>query len=249
MKQILLFFFLLVFQNVFSQLTLKGKVVSDTPDLGGIQVFNLSNKRNALTEKNGFFEILAKPSDTLFFSSKIFREEFVFLRPNDFSESRLEIVLIRKKNELAEVVVKNYPKINTVEMGIVSKDVRIYSIIQRKLKMKQALSVAKLNTIIDGINSPDSFLNDPSKRKSEAMKNLIVENKENLLEKLNKDFENSYFTEKLKIQPEFVLGFKMYALENFKIRQCVAGKNKALTGFLLIDLAHEFRKTISTDEE
>lgn len=248
MKQILLFFFLLIFQNVFPQLTLKGKVVSDIPDLEGIQVFNLSNKKNTVTEKNGLFEILARPNDTLFFSSKVFREELVFLKPNDFSESQFTMILIQKKNELAEVVVKNYPEINTVKMGIVSKDVRIYSIIQRKLKKKNSLSVAQLNAIIDGINSPDSFLNDPSKRKSESMQNLIVENKENLLEKLNKDFENSYFTEKLKIPAEFVLGFKIFALENFKIRQCLVGKNRALTSFLLIDLAHEFIKTISTDE-
>ncbi|MGH2664967.1 hypothetical protein [Flavobacterium sp.] len=248
MKQILLFSFFMFVQNAFSQLTLKGKIVSDTPNLEGIEVLNLSNKKHTLADKDGFFKILAKPSDTLFFSSKKFKEELVPLKPGDFSEREFVVVLIQKKNELSEVVIKNYPEINTVKMGIVDKDVRVYSIIQRKLKVKNALSAYQLNKIIDGINSPDSFLNDSSKRKATVLQNLIVENKENLRVKLDKDFENSFFTEKLKIPVDFVSGFKIFALENFNIRQSVAGKNKAMTSFLLIDLAREFIKTIKNDE-
>ncbi|WP_300566872.1 hypothetical protein [Flavobacterium sp.] len=211
-------------------------------------MYNLSNKKNTLTDKEGLFAILVKPNDTLFFSSKDLVEEFVFLKPSDFSERQFVVALIQKKNVLSEVVIKNYPQINTVKMGIVGKDVRAYSIIQRKLKVKHGLTAQQLNKMIDGINSSDSFLNDTSKRKSQVVENLIIENKESLREKLNKDFENSFFTEKLKIPAEFVLGFKIYALEDFKIRQSVAGKNKALTSFLLIDLAREFISKISSDE-
>jgi len=247
-----LFLFITVFifcQSAFSQLTLKGKVVSDAITVEGIQVFNLSNKKKTVTEKEGLFTILAKPNDTLFFSDKEFKEELVFLKPGDFSERQFVVVLIQKKNELSEVIVKNYPEINTVKMGIVDKDVRAYTTIQRKLKVKHGLSARQLNKIIDEVNSPNSSLNDSSKRKSTAIQNLIVENKQFLLKKLDKDFESSYFTEKLKIPADFVSGFKIFALEDFKVRQSVAGKNKALTSFLLIDMAHEFIKTISTDEE
>ena len=127
---LLLLFF--ICQTAFSQTLLKGKVISDAPNLDGIHVINLWGKKYTVTEKGGFFSILAKANDTLLFSGTQIKGIQVTLKEVDFSENLFFIKLKQHVRMLEEVYIKNYPEINAVSLGIIPKGTKSYTPAQRR---------------------------------------------------------------------------------------------------------------------
>jgi hypothetical protein len=105
-----------VFQLGFSQTEklIQGKILCENLLLQGIEVLNLASKRTTITNTNGRFSILAKAKDTLMFISKNYEYKRLFLEKEDVNKSNLIILLIRKPEQLEEVVVVTkigFPKI------------------------------------------------------------------------------------------------------------------------------------------
>ncbi|TGD57743.1 hypothetical protein [Flavobacterium humi] len=245
MRQILLFLFFLLVQNSFSQTLLKGKVVSEASNLDGIHVINLSNKKNTLTENSGFFSILAKPSDTLMFSGVLVKGLQIVLKPTDFSENLLFIRLKPQVNQLDEVIIKNYSEINAVSLGIVPKSVKSYTPAQRKLR---TASAAYPNLYAGGMAGGsvglDPLLNAISGRTAMLKKEVAVETREKLQEKLDKMYEEIFFVETLKIPVEYIKGFQIFTLDDEKLVNALKAKNTTLTTFLLGELAEKYKQMV-----
>ena len=172
MKQIsLLLFTVLLFQSVFSQTLLKGKVISDASNLGEIYVTNLSTNIKTMTDSNGLFSIEAKPNQVLVFSGLKIERKALNLKPTDFSTDLLSVKVYPKATQLEEVVIKNYPQITATSLGIVSKNVKTYTPAERKL-MSESSGIGIIQ-LINAING----------RTKELKKNVEVEKKEKLLNK------------------------------------------------------------------
>src|SRR5690554_1197739 len=61
---------LFVHSDVFSQeKKVMGKVVAKTRNLQGIHVKNISSDQSTMTDKGGYFTIMAQPNDTLIFTA------------------------------------------------------------------------------------------------------------------------------------------------------------------------------------
>lgn len=241
------FFYLLFFlyQMGFSQTLLKGKVISEASNLDGIHVINLSNKKNVLTENSGFFSILAKPSDTLMFSGVLVKGLQIVLRPSDFSETFFFIKLKPQVNQLDEVIIKNYSEINAVSLGIIPKGTKSYTPAQRKLRTASA-AYPDLNAggMMGGSVGLDPLLNAISGRTAMLKKEVAVETKERLQERLNKMYEEIFFVETLKIPVEYIKGFQIFTLDDEKLVNALKSKNTTLTTFLLGELAEKYKQMV-----
>lgn len=241
---ILLFF---IFQTVFSQTFLKGKIISDAPNLDGIHVINLSGKKNTVTEKGGFFSILAKANDTLLFSGTQIKGIQVTLKEVDFSENLFFIKLKQHVRMLDEVYIKNYPEINAVSLGIIPKGTKSYTPAQRRLRTAGDFKSTDLLKIVAGGMEVDPILNAISGRTAMLKKELEVEKKEQLQAKIESLYDTAFFTGTLKIPSEYVKGFEMYVIDDEKLIESIKTKNKTMATFLLGELAEKYKLLIVSE--
>nr|WP_315144235.1 hypothetical protein [uncultured Flavobacterium sp.] len=109
MKQLAIVFGLLFFSLGKAQTTtlLRGKVMSDTLAVSGIEVINLTSEQSTKTDSRGFFVISAKNKDVLAFYSKEYVFKKVVVVPDYFQMKQWKVSLIKSAIELDEVVVKN----------------------------------------------------------------------------------------------------------------------------------------------
>lgn len=80
-------------------------VVNDSASVESGYVFNVNSNARTFINAQGFFDILAKTTDTLFFSSLGLKSKKVVLADKDFAVSLLVIKMNTLVNPLKEVVV------------------------------------------------------------------------------------------------------------------------------------------------
>lgn len=217
---------------------IRGKVVSEAPELENIYVINLKTEITATTGNGGFFSLQAAVGDTLMFSAVQIKGRKIVLTEKDFTKDLMLFPLDPVVNRLDEVIVKQYKSINAVSLGIISADTKHYTPAERKLR---AASGANLKGNEDGTMgasaSLDPLFNWMSGRTALLKKELEVENKETLLAKLENQFGIYYFMDKLKIPKEYVKGFWYYAIEERRLVTALNTKNKTMAAFILAELS------------
>lgn len=111
---ILSLFFIIQFGFSQTEKPIKGKVTSDDFAIQGVEILNLRSKKTTITDGKGDFSILAKAKDTLMFIAKNYQYKKVILEMEHNEKNKLSISLVRKPEELEEVVVVSkiaFPKI------------------------------------------------------------------------------------------------------------------------------------------
>ncbi len=242
------FFFLIVFCSIAvtaQEKLLHFRIVADSVSTGGITVVNLVNERSAVSDVNGNFSILAKEDDLIVLSSMSFEYKRELIDADDLKSNLILIRMTPKPNALDEVVVNAHPEINAVDLGILSKPAKVYTPAERRLKTASEVEGA---IGFGAIVSLDPLLNYLSGRTKMLKKELEVERRERVIEKLGNIYEESYFVNKLKIPPSHVQGFLYYAAENQKLVEAVNARNNTLTAFILSDLSNKYRETLQSEK-
>lgn len=246
MIQKLSFFFLFIplLLSAQNDSLVKGKVVSDSPNLEDIHVINRSQKKGTITQQGGYFTLSAKVADTIIFSAVHLEAKQHIVKNEDFGENLLFVKLEPLLNTLEEITITNYKNINAVALGIVPANQKTYTPAERKLYT--ATGGGNRYGLSSSV-SLDGILNAISGRTKMLQKEVQVERKEMLLEELKSDFSNSYFVEKLHIPEEQINGFLYYTIENKRFVNSYKIKNKEATEFLWIELSIEYLKLINTN--
>ncbi len=250
MIRIVYFFLAFVVTNGLAQETsrikLKGRTVFELSDLEGITIVNLKSQQAVVSDKFGYFTILAKVGDTLLFAEGQFKEVKIGLTQKDFEQEKYVVQMFPKVNQLREVIVKN--DINAVSMGIISKGQKTYTPAERKLYTATDLNAsANVGSMMGGSVSVDPLLNWISGRTKMLKKELEVEKKESYLRQLENWFTPDYFVNKLKIPTEYVKGFQYYSIENAPLVAVLKSKNKTMTTFLIGELALKYKEIIASE--
>lgn len=191
----------LSFQLVYSQTEqiIKGSVVNNDFAIQGIEVVNLNNKSVTITNNEGIFSILAKVGDQLMFMSKKYEYTTIILQEANFLNSIFVIHLIKKPEELEEVVVFKMPNIK------LSKDKRYEQGKLDELTLEKAAQHPKPLGVYDGtlINSPDIM------RIGGMILSLFVKQKETTKKKIcnfkdlaRSSYGDDFFRKTLQLKPE-----------------------------------------------
>jgi hypothetical protein len=229
---------------------INGKIISNTNDLEGVYVVNAQTEVMVTTTADGVFSIIAKPGDTLVFSSIQFKENRVLLTNQDFTNLDFSVKLSLVMHQLQEVIVKRYDNINARNLGIVASDQKSYTEAERKLHTATALNpTASVSGMAGGSISADPFLNFLSGRTKMLKKELVVEQKEYFMKLLEKMFSLDHFVNILKIPGEYVKGFEYYAVDNDKFTIILNSKNKTSTEFLLGELAVKYKEILAGENK
>lgn len=247
----LLFLVLFLSNFIYSQQTvvrnLKGKITSNYPDLEGIYIANLKTDVATVSEKNGYFAINASVGDTLLFSAVQFVGIKIKLKEEDFVKDVFFVKLEPMITALDEVKVQQYKNINSVSLGLVSKNQKQYTPAERKLKTAGELHWYSPLLIPVGGMSVDGLLNAISGRTSQLKQELIIERKELLLLKIATVFQEDYFTETLKIPVANVKGFQYYIVDDENFIKALNGKNRTMATFLMVELAVKYKELIKPE--
>lgn len=227
-----------------------GKIVSNTNDLEGVYVVNAQTEVMVTTAADGSFSIMAKPGDTLVFSSIQFKENRILLTNENFTDLNFTVKLSLVMHQLQEVIIRRYDNINAVALGIVPSNQKTYTESERKLRTATALdATASASGMAGGSISADPFLNFLSGRTKMLKKELIVEKKEFFMKLLENMFSLDHFVNRLKIPSEYVKGFEYYAVENDKFTVILNSKNKTSTEFLLAELAVKYKEILANENK
>ena len=222
-KWVVLFLFLGTF-SMWSQdrneKLLQGIIAADDALLSGIDVVNLGNEKVTVTNSKGEFSILAKADDILVFSSKSLEMRRVLIDEDDLKSGTITVNMYPKINELDEVIVKKSP----IEGVSIIPGQKQYTPAERKLR-----------TATTGIL--DVPLNWMSGRTAMLKKEVVVERKERLLDKVGILYEDKYYIETLKIPEIYIDDFQRYIIEDKEFTAALKVKNRTMMLFLISKLA------------
>jgi hypothetical protein len=214
---------------------IQGKISVDSFFVERVNVVNLMTEKSTTSDKEGLFFLFVKEGDILVFSAV----NLVTLRrrvdKQDLSADVVSVQITAESIDLKEVVINGGAKISAENLGIIPFGQKKYTPAERKLY------TATSGGGIDGL------LNAISGRKAMLKKEVAVEYKEQMLDKLDHLFLPEYYTETLNIPHEYIRGFQYYCVEDNDLVASLASKNKTLTQFLIITLANKYNKTIANE--
>jgi hypothetical protein len=199
---------------------LQGIIAADDALLSGIDVVNLGNEKVTFTNSKGAFSILAKADDILVFSSKSLEMRRVLIDEDDLKSGTIIVNMYPKINELDEVIVKKSP----IEGVSIIPGQKQYTPAERKL-----------HTATNGIL--DAPINWMSGRTAMLKKEVAVERKQRLLDKIGILYEDKYYIETLKIPEIYIDDFQRYIIEDKEFTAALKVKNRTMMLFLISKLA------------
>ncbi len=222
-KWVVLFLFLGTF-SMWSQdrneKLLQGIIAADDALLSGIEVVNLGNEKVTVTNSKGEFSILAKADDILVFSSISLEMRRLLIDEDDLKSGMITLTMYPKINELDEVIVKKSP----IEGVSIIPGQKQYTPAERKLR-----------TATSGLL--DAPINWMSGRTEMLKKEVAVERKERLLDKIGILYEDKYYIETLKIPEIYIDDFQRYIIEDKEFTAALKVKNRTMMLFLISKLA------------
>ena len=247
-KCILIFLFIVTFakgQTTSNSKVLTGKVTSTYSDLEGIYLINTKTNESTLTEHGGYFSIRASAGDTLAFSSIQFKALKVALKEKDFDKDLFFVQIEPMIRNLEDVKITEYRNINAVSLGIISSKTKHYTPAERKLNTaSNPYTSFGLGNFIGFSSGLDPVLNWISGRTAMLKKEVTVEKKETLIDKVKGWYDRKYFIETLKIPEDNVMGFIYYIAEDAKFAEAMKSKNKTMATFIMNELAVKYNQLL-----
>lgn len=219
--------------NAQTEKKIHGKISVTDGSASGVHVINLTTETETTSNFDGNFWVLAKPDDLLVFSASNLDYFRKIIEVSDFDLPFIAIQMTVKITALDEVQVFKYPKINALDLGILSKPAIKYTVAERRLRTATTGGgLLPLDPIINAITGQTAILK----------KNILIEKKELMLAKLDRLFENEFYIKILKIDVDRIAGFKYFVIENDGFEKVWDSKNKTLISFKLSELASLYKK-------
>ncbi|MFV5694726.1 carboxypeptidase-like regulatory domain-containing protein [Flavobacterium sp. LB3P122] len=233
---ILFFIVTITFGQTSVKKEIRGKISADTIGVEGINIVNLYTENATVTDKNGSFLLFVKEGDVLVFSAVNLVTLHKRISKQDLVQDIIKIQMTPKSIELKEVVVNENSQITAENLGIIPYGQKKYTPAERKLY------TATSGGGIDGL------LNTISGRKAMLKKEIVVENKEQSLNRLAPLFQDKYYTETLKIAADYIKDFQYYCVDDDNFTAALKYRNKTLIAFLIVGLSEKYNKIITNEK-
>jgi hypothetical protein len=246
-SKIVLIGFLLWIPLLFSQTTIKGKVVVKEQSAEGVHVLNLVSEKAVITNANGEFSIDVSEDDLLVFSAVHLDYWRRSISAKDIKNGFIEVEITPKDIKLEEVVVTEYTKINAQDLGIIDYKPKSYTPAERKLRPAQLKTIDLIN--FNSLLIPlDPLLYWATGRTKLLKGELEIEKKELRIKKLNDWYDNEFFVNQLNIPVEYVEGFKFFVIYDEELMNHLYSDDKINGSLCISKLADEFLTYLNTDE-
>lgn len=233
---------LLIFNISFAQnkeKLIKGRITSGPVGVENVEVINVANQRVVMTNGKGEFEIWAKSNDLLLFTNSNYEDARKRLWESEYNSGKLNVELKPIIRNLDEVTVTQGDQI-----GSEFKAKKEYTPAERKLQTG-ATPVRQIQGI--GISN-DAIINAISGKTKMMKKEVAVERKEAALIRIDELFDDKYFTDELKIDKDYVDGFKYYVVNDQEFLDALNTENKNNLDKIFFNLAAEYKDVLSKEK-
>ena len=213
---------------------LKFRMVStDSTAAINVKVVNISTEKTAVSNASGEFIMEGKADQMLVFPSDSYEYRRYLIQPEDVRKKVITIVLIPKAVELEEVVVNR--DLSPESMGFVPKGQKVYTPAERK--------------VYAATNGPvDIVANALSGRTKMLKKQVKVEKKEGLFDRLRFQFSDSLYITRLRIPSDYIKGFQYFCIDDAAVVKALDSKNKPLLLERISQLAPTYVELIAKEE-
>lgn len=240
----LLFSFFTIVGFSQSEKIIAGKILVKNATPSGVHIINLVNENEVISDEKGEFKILAKVDDLLVFSSLTLDYQRKIIEVEDYNNGFITMEMTAKINQLEEVEIIHYNKINAVDLGILSKKPKVYTPAERRLENAGVFRPTDILLIPFGGMPIEPLLNAISGRTKQLKKELQIERKEFAILKIGDLLPNEYFVSQLKIPKDYVKAFQYYCVEKKDFISVLKSKNKTLIAFKMSELAVEYNRLL-----
>lgn len=217
---------------------LNGKITSTIDDLEGIYVINKSaNDLTVTTGKGGYFTMPVAVGDVILFSSIQFVAREITITKEDVGKDVIFVNLEFFVQELDEVTITRYRNLNSEDLGIVPRGQQRFTPAERKLATAGSMRMNPMGF--------DPLINWISGRTAMLKKEVQVEKKERLMEKINYIYDEETLIREFKIPAEYVRGFVYYMVEDAEFAAALRSKNDTMARFLVTGLAVKYLEIIA----
>lgn len=231
----------IIFQVAYSQDILIGRVTIDSTISPNIIIENTTQETFTITDAKGLFKIEVTEGDILKVSSIQIKTVFIILSKKDISLKIFEINLSSLLNQLEEVEVVEYRSINATSLGIIPIDFVHLTPAEKELDFAKNFHFKGKSGVTFTI---DPIINAISGRTKRMKRNVKIEEKGFILQKIDLIYEDDYYVQKLKIPKEYIKGFHYILMDNEEFMQAFESKNRARMDFLSMDLASKYLLSI-----
>ena len=234
-KNYLIILVLLMSTFVFAQngeKLIKGKVLTGQIPVENVEVINISNQSSTTTNSKGEFQISAKSNDPLIYSNSNYENVRKRLLKSEFESGQITVSLIPIATNLDVVVIDKTNAITGFEGA------KKFTPAERRLET--ANKQFRLNQGLEISN--DAIINKISGKSKRLKKEVEVERKEAFLEEFSDTFADEFFTEDLRIEKEYVDGFKFYLAEDPEFIKAFHTYSDQEFGAMILRKTEEYKK-------
>lgn len=228
MRKIWMFLILLssaVFSQNNGEKIIKGTITNNGVPLEGVNVVNLVSEKSTVSDANGVFFISVKPEDLLVFSAVNLDYMRKSIEIDDYIHGVINVGMTYKTTILKEVVVS--------ELSGSNKGVSVFSGVKKYTPAQRRLYTARSGIF-------DAVINKFSGRTAMLKKELKVEAKERLMDRVVFLYDDDFYVNKLKIPQDYIKGFQYYIIEDDQFVAALNAKNKTLMLFAISRLANSY---------
>lgn len=229
------------------EMILSGTVILNNKGIEGVLIKN--ERSNEVTNSNtdGRFTIKCQLGDILHFSSINVETKRKKITKSDYQSNNLIVNMTSKTIDLNEVIIKNN-SITAEKLGIIPENQKKYTPAERRLKTAGDFKPIHLLSILGGTLPLDPIINKISGRTKKLKKELEIEKKERLLDRLKALYPDDFYIMNLKITKMYINAFRYFCIENQFLVSYLTSGNKQQLELLMSELAVTFNKSLSSEE-
>lgn len=201
---------------------IEGRVYSKDGDVAAVHVSNISTKRGTITDRSGYFEIVASLNDTLVFSAVQYERFELIITGEILEKEILQVPLKESLTELDEVIVMPYnltgdlnrdmgnmkvdPVVTASTLGLPNAYVKVKTQNERKLfEADNGPWVYLGNYKLDTTFNPmiminfNKILNGITGRTKKLKKYVAIDKEINLLRSVKRSYPDSVYVQEFRI--------------------------------------------------
>lgn len=207
-----------------TQTLLKGKVVSENIAMQGVEVINITTKKSASTNFEGFFSISAKAKDSLVFYSKDYYLKKMLLTQTNIDTNNLLVTISKKPEELEEVVITKMASIKlSKDKGYEQRKLDGYALEKAATAVKNpAVYTGTIENGIDFMRIGGMILGLFKKEKEPAKKTIPQIEFATLAKKT---CDQKFYLENLKLKPDEIELFLQFCDADIKSKKIIEDYN------------------------
>lgn len=235
MRYFFVILFLITYTTTWAQQenVLNAHILSTTKEpIENAHILNLSKNTATTSNKMGAFAIKVSVNDSVVISALGYKNRTFIVNPTLINQKDISFELTEQVEELEEVELIHYSKINAKDLGIIPKDQKQYTPAEKNLFMQKT-------GVVEGIINR---LNGNVKRAKE-----LVELEKDILtfEKLKNRVPTDFLINELNIPELYADAFYLYCTEDPVIVANLENSSLSKLKFLLMEKAVPFLEIIS----